>query len=137
MVGKSRKKRESPNEDADTKQSALLGFRRVYVWDESQTEGAPLPELDKVTGEAGVYLDRLRDYVTRRVSRLSTTRASHPLWAWLSAPPFAFCRVRRERGRTSPLWFTRLAHLMLEARRTPHGYNQDRTRNGSRSRGLS
>ncbi len=33
------------------------------MWDESQTDGAPLPELDKVTGEAGVYLDRLREYV--------------------------------------------------------------------------
>jgi galactose mutarotase-like enzyme len=41
----------------------LLGFRRVFVWDEFQTEGASLPTIGEVTGEAGVYLDRLRDFV--------------------------------------------------------------------------
>ena len=45
------------------KQASLLGFRRVYVWDITQTEGAPLPEPEKVTGDVGAYLDRLRDYI--------------------------------------------------------------------------
>src|SRR5208283_1896467 len=43
--------------------STLLGFRRVHVWDELQTEGTPLATIGEVTGEAGVYLDRLRDFV--------------------------------------------------------------------------
>jgi antirestriction protein ArdC len=64
MVGKRRKKE---NTDAGTEeeanQSTLLGFRRVFVWSETQTEGAPLPSIGEVTGEAGVYLDRLRDFV--------------------------------------------------------------------------
>ena len=62
MVAKARKD-EAKNNSEDNNRPSLLGFRRVYVWDESQTEGSPLPELDKVTGEAGVYLDRLREYV--------------------------------------------------------------------------
>jgi antirestriction protein ArdC len=64
MIGKRRKKE---NTDAGTEeeanQSTLLGFRRVFVWDEFQTEGASLPTIGEVTGEAGVYLDRLRDFV--------------------------------------------------------------------------
>jgi len=60
MISKTRKDETAHEEN---KPSTLLGFRRVYVWDESQTEGAPLPEIAKVTGEAGVYLDRLREYI--------------------------------------------------------------------------
>ena len=67
VIGKSRKRREtaeSADVNTDTNQTALLGFRKVYVWSEDQTHGAPLPELEKVTGDAGVYLDRLRDFVS-------------------------------------------------------------------------
>ncbi len=64
MIGKRRKKE---NTEATTGEEAnpstLLGFRRVFVWDESQTEGASLPSIGEVTGDAGVYLDRLRDFV--------------------------------------------------------------------------
>ena len=45
MIGKRRKKE---NTDAGTEEEAntstLLGFRRVFVWDEFQTEGASLPD---------------------------------------------------------------------------------------------
>lgn len=68
VIGKSRKRHETAeNADADsdtnTSQTALLGFRKVYVWSEDQTHGLPLPELEKVTGDARVYLDRLRGFV--------------------------------------------------------------------------
>jgi antirestriction protein ArdC len=65
MIGKRRKKQNTDtgtNEDEANK-SALLGFRRVYVWDQAQTEGASLPSIGEVTGEATVYLDRLRQFV--------------------------------------------------------------------------
>ena len=64
MIGKRRKKQNTdtaPEDEAN--KSTLLGFRRVHVWDEIQTEGAPLPSIGEVTGEAGVYLDRLREFV--------------------------------------------------------------------------
>jgi type IV secretory pathway TrbD component len=66
MIGKNRKKREQENEETDSNTSALLGFRRVYVWDEAQTEGAPLPTLGETTGEVGEYHDRLREFVSSR-----------------------------------------------------------------------
>ena len=67
MITKNRKKREqSETEETDTNKSALLGFRRVYVWDEAQTEGAPLPTLGETTGEVGEYHDRLREFVSSR-----------------------------------------------------------------------
>ena len=57
-------RRQAQNTDAeDAGKPALLGFRKVYVWSEDQTHGLPLPALEKVTGEAGAYLDRLREYV--------------------------------------------------------------------------
>jgi hypothetical protein len=33
MIAKNRKKREHENDEADENKTALLGFRRVYVWD--------------------------------------------------------------------------------------------------------
>ena len=65
MVGKNRKNRNKNANAKGTDQDTitLLGFRRVYVWDQLQTEGAPLPSIGEVTGEAGVYLDRLREFV--------------------------------------------------------------------------
>jgi antirestriction protein ArdC len=77
MIGKSRKKREE-TEDTDTNKTALLGFRRVYVWDEAQTEGAPLPTLGETTGEVGEYLDRLREFVSSRGIALEYSEAIAP-----------------------------------------------------------
>ncbi|MEW5980104.1 MAG: ArdC family protein [Acidobacteriota bacterium] len=42
---------------------ALVGFRPVYVWDQSQTDGNPLSEFAEVTGDPGQYSDRLKSYV--------------------------------------------------------------------------
>jgi antirestriction protein ArdC len=64
MIGKRRKKENTEaGTEEEANQSTLLGFRRVFVWDEFQTEGASLPTIGEVTGNAGVYLDRLRDFV--------------------------------------------------------------------------
>jgi len=43
----------------------VLGFRPVYVWDQSQTDGQPLPELSAVNGDPGNYMDRLKAYVAQ------------------------------------------------------------------------
>src|ERR1035437_10388498 len=64
MIGKRRKKQNTdPGTEEEANKSTLLGFRRVYVWSETQTEGAPLPSIGEVTGNASVYLDRLRQFV--------------------------------------------------------------------------
>jgi hypothetical protein len=65
LVGVRRKKDEEAEKDI-TKQneSVLVGFRHVYVFDVSQTEGAELPELStRVNGSVGDYRQRLVDFV--------------------------------------------------------------------------
>ena len=92
---------------------ALLGFRKVYVWDESQTEGAALPELEKVTGTAGVYLDRLREYVIAQGITLEFDEKIAPALGMAAGTT-----IRILPGQTQPEEFStlvhELAHLMLK-----------------------
>jgi len=65
MIGIKRKKDSEAQKDI-TKQNqpVLVGFRAVYVFDVSQTDGAPLPELStKVKGFVGEYRERLLAFV--------------------------------------------------------------------------
>jgi antirestriction protein ArdC len=67
MVAKKRRQKESPErEEPDSKTTAapaLVGFRPVYVWDISQTEGKELPALREFSGEAGTHLAQLVQFV--------------------------------------------------------------------------
>ena len=72
MVGRKRRKEtEDQNvEQADAKATTdrktdgkLVGFRPVYVWDVSQTEGTELPKLDEVQGNPAEQLPRLIEFV--------------------------------------------------------------------------
>jgi hypothetical protein len=112
MVAKARKD-DVKSDGEDDNRPSLLGFRRVYVWDESQTDGAALPELDKVTGEAGVYLDRLREYVNAQSITLEYNESIAP------ALGMAFGNtIRLLPGQTDAETFTtlvhELSHLMLK-----------------------
>ena len=40
----------------------VVGFRSAYVFDVSQTDGAPLPSLATVSGDPGVYRNRLTQF---------------------------------------------------------------------------
>jgi antirestriction protein ArdC len=112
MIAVPRKDNAKSEGEASNK-PALLGFRRVYVWDESQTEGAPLPELEKVTGTAGVYLDRLRDYVIAQGISLEFDEKIAP-----ALGTAAGTTIRILPGQTQPEEFStlvhELAHLMLK-----------------------
>jgi hypothetical protein len=64
MIGSKRKKDKEADKDI-TKQNqpVLVGFRAVYVFDVSQTEGAELPQFtERTTGEVGAYRERLIDF---------------------------------------------------------------------------
>jgi hypothetical protein len=64
MIG--RKKAENaaePTEDARQSNAQLYGFRAVYVFDISQTEGKDLPTLTEVQGDASGYRERLVNFV--------------------------------------------------------------------------
>ncbi len=65
MIGVGRKKDTEAEKDL-TKQNqpVLVGFRAVYVFDVSQTEGAELPDLSsRVSGNVGEYRERLLDFI--------------------------------------------------------------------------
>jgi len=65
MVGNKRRKDENaePNEDAKETQPTLYGFRAVYVFDISQTDGKDLPTLTEVQGDVSGYRERLVKFV--------------------------------------------------------------------------
>ncbi len=67
MIGFRRKRDEEAKQGSDPaaiNAPMLVGFRPVYVFDVSQTEGAELPDLkERVKGEAGVYRERLIDFI--------------------------------------------------------------------------
>jgi hypothetical protein len=67
MVGYRRKKNTAEQESDAKPAPMLIGFRAVYVFDISQTEGADLPELEHgITGEVGAYRDRMLDFLARQ-----------------------------------------------------------------------
>ena len=64
MIGTRKKKDTEANKDS-TKQNqpVLVGFRAVYVFDVSQTEGAELPAFtERTRGEVGEFRERLIDF---------------------------------------------------------------------------
>jgi len=67
MIGTRRKMQEDTEQDGTHKSApVLVGFRAVYIFDVSQTEGTELPAPATVTGEAGTHLDRLIDFVQQQ-----------------------------------------------------------------------
>jgi len=60
LVGK---RREEDAKDTTENERVVYGFRRVYVWDVSQTEGEELPSFKQVTGEVSYEFDRLKNFV--------------------------------------------------------------------------
>jgi antirestriction protein ArdC len=65
MTGVRRKKDDEAAKDVRTQnQSVLVGFRSVYVFDVSQTDGLELPELSsRVSGDVGERMERLLDFI--------------------------------------------------------------------------
>jgi hypothetical protein len=67
MIGTRTKKDGEASRSSDpaaVNKPMLVGFRAVYVFDVSQTEGAELPNLnERVKGEVGEYRERLIDYI--------------------------------------------------------------------------
>lgn len=60
IVGVRRKKdREAERDITKQNERVLLGFRNLYVFDISQTEGVDLPALQEVSGDPGENIDRL------------------------------------------------------------------------------
>lgn len=72
LIGVRRKNDHEAQKDiTQQNQPVLVGFRNVYVFDISQTEGKELPALSgKVTGDVGECHERLIDFVTAQGIKL-------------------------------------------------------------------
>ena len=55
--------RTAKGERKSDEEVTMMGFKVVHVFDISQTEGDPLPEPSKVTGEVGANLERIQRVV--------------------------------------------------------------------------
>jgi len=86
MVGNRRSRQNKIATDIDTDSTAderrptqqLLGFRAVYVFDISQTEGKDLPALTEVQGDVGGYRERLFEFVQSQSVELNYSERIAP-----------------------------------------------------------
>src|SRR5256714_12692415 len=82
MVGKRSTKdvaTDEPSDDATTEgQRTLYGFRAVYVFDVSQTEGTELPILTEVNGDVSGYRERLFKFVEAQSVEISFSERIAP-----------------------------------------------------------
>jgi antirestriction protein ArdC len=81
MVGNKRKNETDnaeQNTDAKETQRTLYGFRGVYVFDITQTEGKELPTLTEVQGEVSGYRERLVKFVEVQGVELSYSERIAP-----------------------------------------------------------
>src|SRR5258707_13963947 len=82
MVGKRSTKdvaTDEPSEDATTEgQRTLYGFRAVYIFDISQTEGKELPTLTEVNGDVSGFRERLLKFVEAQSVELSVSERIAP-----------------------------------------------------------
>ena len=58
-----KRNRTNKGERKSDEEVTMMGFKVVHVFDISQTEGDPLPEPSKVTGEVGANLERIQRVV--------------------------------------------------------------------------
>lgn len=65
-IVRKRKSNDGEGEPEDEESRAVCGFRVVYVFDVSQTEGEELPEFSRIDGDPGGKLDRLKFVVAER-----------------------------------------------------------------------
>ena len=71
---------DEPSEDATTEgQRTLYGFRAVYVFDVSQTEGKELPTLTEVHGDVSGYRERLFKFVESSMSLVCSAGGCFPV----------------------------------------------------------
>jgi antirestriction factor ArdC-like protein len=80
MIGKTRKEEEAKAEEdkKDNSEARLYGFRAVYVFDITQTEGKDLPTLTEVNGDVSGYRERLFKFVESQSVELSFSERIAP-----------------------------------------------------------
>jgi antirestriction protein ArdC len=72
LVRKTKKEETSDDEEEASESRTLRGFRTVFVFDVSQTEGDTLPEFSRIHGDPGDKLRRLQCYIRGKGIGLTT-----------------------------------------------------------------
>lgn len=108
MIGIRRKKdKEAEKDITKQNQPVLVGFRSAYVFDVSQTEGAPLPDLsERVKGEVGEYRERLIDFLTAQGIELEFKESIAPALGMSYGGRIAILPDRRQ-PKSFQLWSMR------------------------------
>ena len=72
--------KKTAEQDSPAEESArvAVGFRAVYVFDLSDTDGEPLPELGNAQGDPAGYTERLKDFVIQRSIQLEYSDSIYP-----------------------------------------------------------
>jgi len=79
IVGHRRTKNNQEQQTDEKPRPVLIGFRAVYVFDVSQTEGADLPEFEhNITGDVRDHRDRLIEFLGRQNIALDYTENIAP-----------------------------------------------------------
>lgn len=83
MIGQKRSREDEPSDEPSVekqhdKQPRLYGFRAVYVFDISQTDGKDLPTLTEVSGDVSGYRERLFKFVESQNLELSFSDSIAP-----------------------------------------------------------
>lgn len=93
------------NEPSDEDERAVVGFRAAYVFDVSQTDGEPLPQVAQPTGDPGHALLRVRAAIASRAITLEYADALGGALGWSSGG-----RICVLRGLSPASEFVVLAH---------------------------
>src|SRR5713226_8126623 len=72
-----RKENEEENHGEKSERTAIL-FRAAYVFDMSDTDGKPLPELGNAEGDPSVRTARLKEFIASRAIQLEYSDAIYP-----------------------------------------------------------
>ena len=64
--------------DQEDHSRPVTAFRNVYVFDVSDTQGEPLPELGKTQGDPSGYTERLKEFVSQSGIQLQYSEAIYP-----------------------------------------------------------
>ena len=82
MLTKQRENAPSPSPDKSTLKKddvfRVTGFRTAFVFDVEQTEGKPLPEFAKTTGDPKEYLEKLKALVAKQGISLEYDKSIAP-----------------------------------------------------------
>lgn len=109
-------KRKNDTEDgAETATACVYGFRGVYVFDVSQTDGEPLPEFAKASGEPGEAMVRLMAFAASMGIAVEFKPESEMggAYGWSSGGKIALLDGRSD-AETVTTFIHELGHELLE-----------------------